>query len=386
MGSILSRDNSAVVPDLPDEIIRSEILTRLPVKSVVRFRCVCKSWNSLLSGDPDFIKSHLTLYSMNLNNGALICRCIPHAQSDDPLTSRFQLGGSVHGLVCVYNYDRDASSSISCIGLWNPAINHYKNIPIPPSARSTCIQSKHNFRLGIGFDPITNDYKVVYITMKPDHPFVADVYSCNAGSWAKTSAKSTFLSRGEPFPNPTIVHGRPYWYNDFAGKYYVMFFDVQEEVFRSLPGIGFINKLKKQKIMVNLRETLAFMYYNNFNHSFRSVDFYVFNERCGIWTKNYTVGPIIMPERMYFDLCNCFLSGDLLFGSRNQLKLVSFSSETHAVNNLDSHVYFFDSCRRWYLPFVGIYGYTESLVSVQGMNAIHVDKAGVDILIIEKSL
>ncbi|KAF5764863.1 putative F-box domain-containing protein [Helianthus annuus] len=34
--------------------IQSEIMKRLPVKSLIQFRSVCKSWNSLIES-PDFI-------------------------------------------------------------------------------------------------------------------------------------------------------------------------------------------------------------------------------------------------------------------------------------------------------------------------------------------
>ncbi|KAK1381095.1 hypothetical protein POM88_027839 [Heracleum sosnowskyi] len=159
---------------------------------------------------------------MNLNNGAVICRCCTYV--DYPVYhSKFHLGGSVNGLVCVYHYDHHVGS-IPRVGIWNPATDHFKDIPIPPSARSTCI----------------------------------GLYS-------------------------TIVQERPYWYNDYNRhddynrKYYVMFFDVQEEVFRLLRDIGLAKKPKKQKIMVNFRDSLAFIYYNAF--FWRSMDVYIFNER-----------------------------------------------------------------------------------------------------------
>ncbi|KAH0987378.1 hypothetical protein GBA52_014555, partial [Prunus armeniaca] len=44
-------------PDFPSDIM-FEILSRLPVKLLCRFRSVSKSWRSLIA-DPDFVKMHL---------------------------------------------------------------------------------------------------------------------------------------------------------------------------------------------------------------------------------------------------------------------------------------------------------------------------------------
>ncbi|AET05109.2 F-box-like protein [Medicago truncatula] len=42
-------ENILLLPELPKELI-DEILARLPVRSLLQFKCVCKSWN----GKPEY--------------------------------------------------------------------------------------------------------------------------------------------------------------------------------------------------------------------------------------------------------------------------------------------------------------------------------------------
>ncbi|KAM0868517.1 hypothetical protein ACQ4PT_041258 [Festuca glaucescens] len=45
-------------PQLPEELIIWEILTRLPVKPVLRCRAVCRSWRRCLTSDAKFLRAH----------------------------------------------------------------------------------------------------------------------------------------------------------------------------------------------------------------------------------------------------------------------------------------------------------------------------------------
>lgn len=53
----------ATMSSLPREI-EEVILLRLPVKSTLRFKCVCKSWHTLIY-DPKFVKDQFSLTNKN---------------------------------------------------------------------------------------------------------------------------------------------------------------------------------------------------------------------------------------------------------------------------------------------------------------------------------
>ncbi|XP_058216959.1 F-box/kelch-repeat protein At3g23880-like [Rhododendron vialii] len=160
------REDSQPLPNLPPEII-VEILSRLPVNPLLRLRCVCKSWRSLIS-NPKFAKTHLCLASANtdytnhrllLNSlypraGVKSCSlyCILNEKSDSavqldcPLkvpNLRVTIWGCCDGLVCI-GTNRE-------VFIWNPPARKYKGLPNVEMLRD-CFA-----RFGFGYD----DYKVV---------------------------------------------------------------------------------------------------------------------------------------------------------------------------------------------------------------------------------
>lgn len=161
---------------LPQDIF-VDILTYLPVKSLVRFKCVCKPWQSLIS-DPRFVKLHLkqAIEGNNINRQRLLVAAEPlyssvdfEAASDgDDINAVMELPypsaasrtesfafasirGSCDGLVCIRN-----GGDVHDMFLWNPSTRESKKLPKPSSS-----VQKDGFLTGLGYDSTIDDYKLV---------------------------------------------------------------------------------------------------------------------------------------------------------------------------------------------------------------------------------
>uniref|UniRef100_A0A2N9GAB4 F-box domain-containing protein n=1 Tax=Fagus sylvatica TaxID=28930 RepID=A0A2N9GAB4_FAGSY len=150
---------------LPDDIVLN-ILARLPVKSVLRMRCICQSWCSSIT-TPNFISTH-TLVNNNKDHCYVIhnlwttrdsrvafdCHTfdrisefgIPH---DFP--SECVIVGSCNGILCVAGCGSVSTDDV--IYLWNPSIRKFKQLP------NTCLGKLSDVKLGFAYHSENNDYK-----------------------------------------------------------------------------------------------------------------------------------------------------------------------------------------------------------------------------------
>ncbi|XP_010665976.2 F-box/kelch-repeat protein At3g23880 isoform X1 [Beta vulgaris subsp. vulgaris] len=195
---------------LPEELV-IEILKRIPVSSLLRFMCVCKSWYSLIK-NPSFISAHLSHQSdPTSKNGISTIYSVPFqfflhnvdealdnwVEIDSPVGYVNLIVGCCHGVICLYDY---WSRGFSPLVLWNPSIRKAFTLPFPVSKTAfsgtdfTVVDEGFgkyvlpNFTLGFGFDPISKEYKVVRVFYNWESGsrvtyLQADVCSLSKGDW-----------------------------------------------------------------------------------------------------------------------------------------------------------------------------------------------------------
>jgi len=167
---------------LPDEVF-TEILSRLPVKSLIQMKSLCKSWKTLIS-NPSFIKIHLNQslssqnpysYLLHFNISTDKCIFIPfpvnHLLENHNITIRkypyYRLKddkdccavvGSCNGLVCLNGSTYDEDKAVMWLRLWNPATRTISD-KLGFLYASDRIWRFWDFVFG--YDNSTNTYKVV---------------------------------------------------------------------------------------------------------------------------------------------------------------------------------------------------------------------------------
>nr|ADZ76515.1 S-haplotype-specific F-box protein [Prunus speciosa] len=213
--------------------ILTDILVRLPAKSLIRFLCTCKSWSDLI-GSSSFVSTHL---HRNVTKHAHVCLlCLHHpnfeCQNDDddpfvkeelqwslfynetfeqcfklnhPLgsTEHYGVYGSSNGLVCIsdeiLNYD-------SPIHIWNPSVRKFRTPPV-----STNINIKFGYvALQFGFHPRINDYKAIRMMRTNKGAFAVEVYSLRTDSWKMIEAIPPWLKCTWQHHNGTFFNGVAY--------------------------------------------------------------------------------------------------------------------------------------------------------------------------------
>ncbi|XP_076928660.1 F-box/kelch-repeat protein At3g06240-like [Bidens hawaiensis] len=231
--------------DLCEEMI-VEIFSRLPTKSLLRFRSLSKALYTSI-GCPDFIRLHTlrspekvmikhkiqkkhfyTLHhqfpynnNKNNNNNTNTARITPVAHP----FSDFRVIGSCNGILCLCKYYGQN------LILWNPSTRRKVTVPDPP-----IWQGNHcsEFEFVFGFDPIIDDYKILRITNGKHYS--SYVYTIKTRTWRAIASSPTAdsLASSHHCLFKGASHCVAFRYGCCGYRHFIMKFDLASEVFSKI--------------------------------------------------------------------------------------------------------------------------------------------------------
>ncbi|KAJ8554491.1 hypothetical protein K7X08_025169 [Anisodus acutangulus] len=253
----LEDETRNLIARLPKEIAL-DIVSRLPISSLIQFRFVCQTWN-MLTRDSRLVDLHLSCASKI--NPCIIFKTyhlrkeqlffVELSDNDDdehklreiqiPFSTSmpiFRVVGSCNGLLCLSGvYDHEA------VYIYNPFTRQHIKLP-------NCNELEVNEVVyGYGFHPATNEYKVIKIgyyshvyyvpwcfhkSVKKDYP-LSEVHLFNL-------KRNTWRNLGElPYKlhhSPgVLVSGRLHWVTRFNWHLdrLIVAFDLSDDTFQEVP-------------------------------------------------------------------------------------------------------------------------------------------------------
>jgi len=269
---------------LPLELI-VQILLRLAVKSLIRFKCVCKSWFSLISHDPHFANSHFQITAKHSRRVLFMSNHVPTTLSLDFEALDYDNDNAVYELPNpIPNYVeplrhfkvdyRDTNSS-SCRGfiflrhnqdlfIWNPSTGVYKQIPL--SANDS--NSFHSL-YGFGYDQLRDDYLAVSVSVRSNklmgYPRLR-IFSLRDNTWKELEAPhSPYVLYASNNIVGSLFNGAIHWF--------VVRGDIKRQVIIAFDLMD--------------RKLLEMPVPDGFHHSSGNCNLWVFGEFLSLWAKDY---------------------------------------------------------------------------------------------------
>ncbi|KAF6167241.1 hypothetical protein GIB67_029879 [Kingdonia uniflora] len=245
---------------LPQEVV-TDILVRLPLKSLMRCKCVCKDFHALLT-HPHFIQMHLhhnhkddpfiILTTLNSHTGDdkridlyFIRKIKEHnkvvklLELPPQVIGSFCVAASCNGLLCLSTDGEDPAAHV-----YNPFTKEFISIPRP----KVTLKVSHFF-VGFGFDPVRNDYKIVkiwYGSLKRE----VQVYSLSSATWRRIDDIKFWPSTAKN----VCVDGYLHWIASHDGKSSseITSFSIHEEEFRVVPCPPVLHPMKKRNRYIHI--------------------------------------------------------------------------------------------------------------------------------------
>lgn len=357
---------------LPDDLM-VDILTRLPLSSLLRFKTVCKSWYALVATNSKFLIAHLHhsqvnckdyiflfkhLYTPKHNSSEKLCifsllYCFSetgstkHVELDHlPFLKHMKLKyidivSQCNGLVCLSYWDDPPQ-----LYLWNPSISSDFNLKALPSTPMPPTPGGFTFwdpwTIGFGVDRQTNEYKVVRIWSfyewygGPLRANKVEEFKVGNESWREIDASplSTIKSR---LVGPLYAKGRCYWEIMFSCPQKLVSFDFLDEVFKVivLPEARIVGTCSQRwGDIVVMNDSIALIS-SPLDMNDKCFEVWLMNEEPkGSWQMSWN--KIMTVEMPHSNLCPLmvFANGEVVLQD-SDLKLHLYNSLTGVIKNLN---------------------------------------------------
>lgn len=270
--------------------MQEEIMKRLPVKSLIQFRSVSKTWKSLIDSS-GFVAGHSVRHTQPQHlfvwykDSRGEVKYVSFLDDDSFPKQRFvptlpvyvklpRIVGTSHGLLCLEGFH------------WNPEtsqINFKKRLAVlcNPSIRKSIafvvpdmLDTRHEIILGFGVCPVTIDPKIVQITQLPawidkkieiSNFWKVKVYSLSSRKWRSLS--SNLPSNSIRIRQPQVVIDNfIYWCGidtAFQNRNLIMSFDITNETFKVVDLPDNLASHPSARLSVSkLRESFVMLEYN----------------------------------------------------------------------------------------------------------------------------
>ncbi|KAI5603697.1 hypothetical protein POPTR_001G262900v4 [Populus trichocarpa] len=180
---------------LPQDVL-TDILARLPFKTILQCRCVSKTWYSLISRST-FATHHLNKTTKTKNSDILLFGYCSR-ESNGEIEHYFLYPDE--GFPDNHLEELDCPFKSTWAALWNPSIRKTGSIPRPNVTFTSHGSFVHS--LGFGFDSISNDYKLVRVVYLQDCSFdfdevppMVEVYTMRRGCWGMITNDLKYVIR-----------------------------------------------------------------------------------------------------------------------------------------------------------------------------------------------
>ncbi|KAI8528566.1 hypothetical protein RHMOL_Rhmol12G0158400 [Rhododendron molle] len=240
------------------------------------------------------------------------------------------------------------------MALWNPSTREFRPLPMSPIT-PPYFYTEHTF--GFGLDPLTGNYKVIWIrfmvddrTGNPLPYFVVAVYTLGSDNWRYLDPLTHTTCSLHNSLSATCINGAYYWLVSYDhAKHSILAFDMRCEDFKHIEGPD--HPEGKQGSLALCIDYIALFLCQTGVLFQSSIDIWVMKEE-GCWDKLVTVEPSVEVSRPLG-----FWNDEEVFLESSSSELFLYKHDTHEIRNL------------------GIYGdnkavfcYKESLLSVKGQN------------------